>query len=128
MATGYDPGDDTTGEHTVYTVVCNVNTSLFDKRLTIFQARYWVISGGHGQSCLLLHVSPLRHVCVVGALPRRLCKGDQGKNPSHREMHYENQTTGIWGEWYRRVNYRIYVYTQVRDVTDVPPTLEPGSQ
>jgi hypothetical protein len=28
-ATGYDPGDDNPTEHTVYTVVCNVNTSLF---------------------------------------------------------------------------------------------------
>jgi hypothetical protein len=31
MVTGYDPGDDNEEEHIVYTGVCNVNTSLFDK-------------------------------------------------------------------------------------------------
>jgi hypothetical protein len=71
MATGCDPGDDNPAEHTVYTLL----------RPTIFQARYWVIPDGHEQSCLLLHVSPFIHVCVIGALPRRLCRGVKGKIP-----------------------------------------------
>jgi hypothetical protein len=70
-STVYDPGDDSPTEHTVYTVVCNVNTSLFDS--AFFQAIYWVIPSRHGKSCFLMHVYQLRHVCVVGALPRHLC-------------------------------------------------------
>jgi hypothetical protein len=31
MTTGYHPGEDTEEEHTVYTVMRNVNASLFDK-------------------------------------------------------------------------------------------------
>jgi hypothetical protein len=31
IATGYDPGDEDSTKPTVYTVVCNVNTSLLDK-------------------------------------------------------------------------------------------------
>jgi hypothetical protein len=63
MATVYDPGDDNKEKHTVYTVVCNVNTSLFDKGASCVRrffkpdiGSYMVGMDKHASCCMSPHL------------------------------------------------------------------------
>jgi hypothetical protein len=62
-ATGYDPKDDNPTEHTLYTVVCNVNASLFDKGASCIRqffkpdtGSYLVGMDNHASCCMYPHL------------------------------------------------------------------------
>jgi hypothetical protein len=85
IATGYDPENEDSTEHTVYTVVCNVNTSLLAKVASSVQKffrpdtlSYLVGMENHASCCM----SPYLYMFIsLEPCPGVFVRGIKGKIP-----------------------------------------------
>jgi hypothetical protein len=85
IATGYDPGNDDSTEPTVYTVVCNVNTSLLAKGASSIRqffrpdtGSYLVGMGNHASCCMSPHLDMF---VSLEPCPGVFVRGIKGKIP-----------------------------------------------
>jgi hypothetical protein len=95
IATRYDPGNDDSPEPTVYTVVCNVNTSLLAKGASSVRKYFrpdtgsYLVGMNHASCCMSPHLDMF---VSLEPCPGVLVRGGQRKNSSYREGHHEVKT------------------------------------